>query len=1550
MDNKYENIVPWNGAQDTGRDVRLKLERNFAKIGLNFDEVMAKFGDTDGWVDLLAEELAKKLSNCEPDTARELITFLRGLNVGEFVTGMIGGSGASVYFDRNRKTVLEIDKILAREELIVPQITFNSIDVVTGEKAQTFCYGTIKSVDTKNKIAEIDLLEGQYGTCHSNDICRGVFHRLEDGNRSDDSYDINGFMNYSGFSTSYFTPTEILVNDAGRMSFSYELQPNTSTHPTPGMNFYGYGNFTDKNRQSITYETRDYTRRLKDMNTWIIDPSRNIAMQSGLLEGLTIGGMEMRGYGTFNENNYLTGVTIQFTPQQMEDLKGKDAYSAVLSTYETAVVVNVDGDIVGNIVQEYVSNNGSRIVNDDKFVVTKNYRLRTHIQVHKGTEALFFSRGFKEGAYMVALRPKGCEAMVENGVVYVTKITDTSGCSVGITVNCEGNAVFEKTFNITVVNEGVSPVIADIDNEMSSVACDATGKVVAGLPLKTGVSIFYGIEQLSLDKVELNVPAGVTASQEDGVVTVSAITAEAEDTLKVGITLYATKGGVQYTRTLTFTINKVRPGTDGKTPLIVELLPSDNSVKKSSSSVIPSQINCKLLVRDGDTVKETAALPDGYRMSYSLDAATEKSYTCGTSLSTSGLSKNVKFSLYKDNTLADVETIPVVIDGTDGKDGMDGIPGTPGKDGKVYYTWLKYADDAKGSGMSNSPDGKFYMGLAYNKETPVESNTPSDYTWSKFRGEDGTDGVPGAKGADGKTYYTWIAYSDYSDGKNMYQIPNDNTKYIGIAVNKPTAVESNTPSDYTWSRFRGEDGMDGIPGAPGKDGKIFYTWMKYADDAKGGGMSNSPDGKLYMGLAYNKETAVESNTPSDYTWSRFRGEDGTDGVPGAKGADGKTYYTWIAYSDYSDGRNMYQVPNDNTLYIGIAVNKTTATESSTPSDYTWSKFRGTDGANGRPGTDGSTNVELFRIYAGTPDLPSGTLVPMNDSASDYYHGFLNYWSYAIPENTMVSLEKVSGNKTASMSGYQYTITNNNLAGTASFRLRFTTKTANQVVNISWLHSRSYSSTAIINVDGTERVRSTASESNTLALTLATAGAHYILVTFTNSGTNGGDYFRLTFANPDFFELPVWRTSLYCIKETDGKNIYYVKAVNGTSWAAPVKYKDAATSYRLKSDISVIGVNSLGSLEPSAFTVQQIKNLNGVEEMSGSYFMTAFYSTDGTSHSVIRGYESGRVSSLNVNIASVASSKSVSVLLTDKAVTAYPATYIDRIVVQVVRDGNSLAATSFPRLRGDFDAGTRYYYNSQFRDVVRFQVSGIIRIYRVKNYSEAGISNISPTNTAYWEEASVESFRAIDTALIDGADIAGFKYKNLKMITPVGTINGVKKNFANLTGNEAKIFEPYLYMNGNTGEFGGAMRTPYIPFTSSADMVASWNWSWFIYNYSTYYAVNGMLFGTRYKYNGLKLRIVNTYLSDLYFYIPFLGKGYNPITVSVAKIIVAKCTRFEGEFVPNPNSFSTQNQETDDDGTTITTPYAVCLFPVTMLTDKGMTSDSKYPSIRTFSTV
>lgn len=74
----------------------------------------------------------------------------------------------------------------------------------------------------------------------------------------------------------------------------------------------------------------------------------------------------------------------------------------------------------------------------------------------------------------------------------------------------------------------------------------------------------------------------------------------------------------------------------------------------------------------------------------------------------------------------------------------DVMDGEDGKDGTTYYTWFKFADDEHGNGMSSSPDRKEYLGIAYNKATPVMSNNPADYQWSKYKGDDGKDGTDGA--------------------------------------------------------------------------------------------------------------------------------------------------------------------------------------------------------------------------------------------------------------------------------------------------------------------------------------------------------------------------------------------------------------------------------------------------------------------------------------------------------------------------------------------------------------------------------------------------------------------------------------------------------------------------------------------------------------------------------------------------------------------------------------------------------------------------------------
>lgn len=248
------------------------------------------------------------------DIANEIITFLKGLRVGKFVTGLVGGSGAAIWFDKNGKTVVEADKAMFREELIVPQITFNCIDVISGDKANSFAYGRIKTVDTENRTATLELLEGQWGTLHVSDICRGILHNIAGSNHTKDEYGPNGFMEYSGYATSYFTPTRIIENEAGNMKFEYALQAGTSVHPLPGMNFFAYGNFTDKDRQDITYENRSYLRRLVNVNTWVIDPDVNIAYQNGNLSGLTVNGQVMDGYSSFQDKVYIRGTIERLKP------------------------------------------------------------------------------------------------------------------------------------------------------------------------------------------------------------------------------------------------------------------------------------------------------------------------------------------------------------------------------------------------------------------------------------------------------------------------------------------------------------------------------------------------------------------------------------------------------------------------------------------------------------------------------------------------------------------------------------------------------------------------------------------------------------------------------------------------------------------------------------------------------------------------------------------------------------------------------------------------------------------------------------------------------------------------------------------------------------------------------------------------------------------------------------------------------------------------------------------------------------------------------------
>ena len=121
------------------------------------------------------------------------------------------------------------------------------------------------------------------------------------------------------------------------------------------------------------------------------------------------------------------------------------------------------------------------------------------------------------------------------------------------------------------------------------------------------------------------------------------------------------------------------------------------------------------------------------------------------------------------------------------------------------------------------------------------------------------------------------------------------------------------------------------------------------------------------------------------------GPQGPQGVQGAKGADGKTYYTWVKYAD-SPTSGMSDNPSGKK-YIGFAYNKTTGTESTNYSDYSWSLTKGEKGDTGSTGATGATGNGIKSItyyYARTTSqtAPSAgnitsTTMPALDATNKY---------------------------------------------------------------------------------------------------------------------------------------------------------------------------------------------------------------------------------------------------------------------------------------------------------------------------------------------------------------------------------------------------------------------------------------------------------------------------------------------------------------------------------------------------------------------------------------
>lgn len=151
-----------------------------------------------------------------------------------------------------------------------------------------------------------------------------------------------------------------------------------------------------------------------------------------------------------------------------------------------------------------------------------------------------------------------------------------------------------------------------------------------------------------------------------------------------------------------------------------------------------------------------------------------------------------------------------------------------------------------------------------------------------------------------------------------------------------------------------------------------YSWIV----TNPGNPTDNPDN--WSNAATENSIWMAVRKKSIGTWSSWE----INKIKGETGADGKTYYTWIKYAD-SPTSGMSDNPSGKA-YIGIAHNKTSATESTTYSDYTWSLIKGETGADG----NGITTIKQYYAKTTTFSKPSAesitsTTMPELDNTYRY---------------------------------------------------------------------------------------------------------------------------------------------------------------------------------------------------------------------------------------------------------------------------------------------------------------------------------------------------------------------------------------------------------------------------------------------------------------------------------------------------------------------------------------------------------------------------------------
>lgn len=380
--------------------------------------------------------------------------------------------------------------------------------------------------------------------------------------------------------------------------------------------------------------------------------------------------------------------------------------------------------------------------------------------------------------------------------------------------------------------------------------------------------------------------------------------------------------------------------------------------------------------------------------------------------------------------------------GPKGEKGEQGMPGPSGIPGTSSYFHVKYSPvlNPTASQMTEIPDKYIGTYVDFKEE---DSNDPGDYKWQQLTGAQGPQGdrgISGENGQDGNTSYLHIKYSN--DGGATFTENGGETagSWLGIYVDlyQPDSAD---PKTYIWKKIEGDMGVKGDQGETGigiEERKIYYLVSSQNTGItinSAGWQSTIPMLTEINKYLWIYEEYIYTDKSSDNTTPRvtgvygnkgdkgdkgdtgiqgerglqgLQGPKGEQGIQGVKGADGTNNYTHIAYANSADGNTDFSVSDSNRTYIGMYVDNT-ATDSTIPSQYAWTKIKGADGAQGTPGkagADGKTPY-LHIAYANSEDGKTGFSV--SDSTNKLYIGqYTDYVSADSADSTKYSWTKMKG--------------------------------------------------------------------------------------------------------------------------------------------------------------------------------------------------------------------------------------------------------------------------------------------------------------------------------------------------------------------------------------------------------------------------------------------------------------------------------------------------------------------------------------------------------------